>query len=72
MSLPPAALADVLWWEANVVGSFSPIHPPPIAATAISSIAKTCKFGKNQSCFVEKMLIQNKLSNISGTKNRKN
>ena len=31
MSLPLAALADVLWWEDNVVGSFSPIHPPPIA-----------------------------------------
>ena len=36
MSLPPAALADVLWWEDNVVGSFSPIHPPPIAATFFS------------------------------------
>ena len=35
-SLPPAALADVLWWEANVMGSFSPIHPPPIAATFFS------------------------------------
>ena len=36
MSLPPAALADVLWWESNVVGLFSPIHPPPIAATFFS------------------------------------
>ena len=36
MPLPPAALADVLWWEDNVVGSFSPIHPPPIAATFFS------------------------------------
>ena len=36
MSLPSAALADVVWWEANVVGSFSPVHLPPIAATFFS------------------------------------
>ena len=36
VSLPPAALADVLWWEDIVVGSFSPIHPPPFAATFFS------------------------------------
>ena len=35
-SLPPAALADFLWWEANAVGSFYPIHLPLIAATFFS------------------------------------
>ena len=30
ISLPPDALADVLWWESNVVESFSPLRLSPV------------------------------------------
>ena len=33
MSLPPDALADVLWWESNVVESFSPLRLRPVYTT---------------------------------------
>ena len=33
MSLPPDALADVLWWESNVVESFSPLRLSPVYTT---------------------------------------
>ena len=30
MSIPPDAICDILWWERNVTGSFSPIHRDPV------------------------------------------
>ena len=30
MSIPPDAICDILWWEQNVTGSFSPIHRDPV------------------------------------------
>ena len=30
VSIPPAAICGILWWERNVTGSFSPIHRDPV------------------------------------------
>ena len=33
MSIPPDALADILWWESNVEESFSPLRLSPVYIT---------------------------------------
>ena len=36
MSIPPDAICDILWWEQNVTGSFSPIHRDHVHLTLYS------------------------------------
>ena len=42
MSIPPDAICDILWWEQNVTGSFSPIHRDPVHRCSLAEDYRKC------------------------------